>query len=55
VEPSEAVRVTESKFESETFDQGLEEQFSANVEERIETFQKKNKNLPRSLLQNNQC
>merc|ERR1712106_1297595 len=41
VEPSEAVRVTESKFESETFDQGLEEQFSANVEERIETSRKK--------------
>merc|ERR1711892_981558 len=36
-EPSEAVRVTESMFQSETFNQGLEEQFSANVEQRIET------------------
>eukprot|EP00090_Calanus_glacialis_P004148 TRINITY_DN1306_c0_g1_i3.p1 TRINITY_DN1306_c0_g1~~TRINITY_DN1306_c0_g1_i3.p1 ORF type:complete len:1955 (-),score=483.94 TRINITY_DN1306_c0_g1_i3:622-6486(-) len=46
VDPSEAVTVTESQFESETFDQGLEEQYSANVEERIETFQKEGTTSP---------
>jgi len=37
---SEAVKVTESMFETASYDQGLEEQYSANVEERVETFQK---------------
>merc|ERR1719317_327554 len=46
MDSSEAVRVTESKFESETFDQGLEEQYSANVEERIKTFQKEGTTSP---------
>merc|ERR1712142_990747 len=40
----EAVTVTESKFESETFNQGLDEQYSANVEERVETIQKEASN-----------
>merc|ERR1711970_430398 len=40
LEPSEAVRITESKFQSETYDQGSEEQFSANIEETVESSQK---------------
>merc|ERR1712130_97831 len=43
----EAVTVTESKFESETFNQGLDEQYSANVEERVETIQKEGTTSPR--------
>jgi len=46
MDSSEAVKVTESKFESETFDQGLEEQYSANIEERIKTFQKEGTTSP---------
>eukprot|EP00092_Neocalanus_flemingeri_P001529 GFUD01001631.1.p1 GENE.GFUD01001631.1~~GFUD01001631.1.p1 ORF type:complete len:1483 (-),score=457.12 GFUD01001631.1:238-4536(-) len=40
VEPFEVVRVTESNFQSETFDEGLEEQFSANVEQKIVTAER---------------
>jgi len=37
-DPSETVKVTESMFESETLNQGSEEQYSADVQEVTETF-----------------
>merc|ERR1712117_157830 len=49
----EAVTVTESKFESETFNQGLDEQYSANVEERVETIQKEEQESSKKPSSNN--
>merc|ERR1719391_662869 len=46
-DPTETVKVTESMFESETLNQGSEEQYSVNVQEVTETFKNEGTTSPR--------